>query len=140
MSGVSLHPQLESDCHLMGRGSASVVLLHRDSSVPWFILVPDTAVQNLLAMPEALLAQVMSDARLVSQLITGDLGYPRVNVASIGNLVPQLHLHVVGRRPGDSCWPKPVWGNLGEPVPYSQAEVLELRSRLSQCGLNRERD
>lgn len=77
---------------------------------------------------------------MVSTFITEDLGCPRVNVASIGNLVPQLHLHVVGRRPGDACWPKPVWGNLGEPVPYLLVEVEALRGKLLQRGLFREHD
>jgi diadenosine tetraphosphate (Ap4A) HIT family hydrolase len=64
------------------------------------------------------------------------LGWPKVNFAAIGNLVPQLHLHVVGRRPDDPCWPAPVWGNLTASREYSATDLARMIAQLTErCGL-----
>lgn len=126
MPGVTfeLHQQLVKDCHWLGWLEASHLLLHRDSSVAWCILVPETGVENLLDLPPPQRDEVLGDCKRVSDHLTRHLGYPRINVAWLGNVVSQLHVHVVGRRPGDACWPKPVWGNLAQAVPYER-EALD---------------
>lgn len=126
----SLHPQLLADCHRLGRLSATHLLLHRNGSVPWFILVPETDLSNLLDLPPDQREAVLADCQRVSNYLTADLGYPRVNVAWIGNLVPPLHIHVIGRRPGDPCWPKPVWGHLETVREYTGQEVMAIRDAL----------
>ncbi|MSP38619.1 MAG: HIT domain-containing protein [Deltaproteobacteria bacterium] len=136
MSGFSIHPQLLSDCHLIGKFDFCWLLLHKNSALPWFILVPQTEVSDLLDLPPALRTTAMNEAARLSGFIKKTLAYPKINFAAIGNVVPQLHLHVVGRTPGDACWPAPVWGHLGDASEYSQTRIAEIRALLvDHCGL-----
>lgn len=114
-----IHPQLLADCHLIGRFEICTLLLHRNASVPWFILVPETEVLDYLDLPETERSSVAAESALVSDFLKTELGCGKVNFAGLGNVVPQLHLHVIGRREGDACWPKPVWGNLEEEPEYA---------------------
>lgn len=126
MNPFSIHPQLLADCHLLGRLPATRLLLHKNAALPWLILVPETELQNLLDLPARQRDAVLADCKRVSDWLTGTRGCARANVAWIGNLVPQLHVHVVGRRPDDACWPRPVWGHL-EPGPtYEEAELARI--------------
>lgn len=124
----TLHPVLQADCHALGRLGATHVLLHRNASMHWFILVPETAHLDLLDLPTGELNDLMHTATALSHLLKQELSYPRVNVGALGLLVPQLHLHVIGRREGDPCWPQPVWGNLNAGASYSESELHRLRS------------
>ncbi len=130
MHPFALHPQLIVDCHRLGKLAYSHLLLHRDAQVPWFILVPETDLSNLLDLPIPQRHGVLADCKQVSDYLTGVLACPTVNVAWIGNLVPQLHVHVIGRRPNDPCWPKPVWGNLAESREYGAEEVDTIQAAL----------
>jgi diadenosine tetraphosphate (Ap4A) HIT family hydrolase len=130
MSDFALHPQLLEDCHLLGRLPHSHLLLHRNASLPWFILVPETALGNLLDLPDEQRNGVLTDCKRVSDYLTLSLGYSKINVAWIGNLVPQLHIHVIGRNPSDPCWPKPVWGHLETVRIYSPREVAAIGAGL----------
>jgi diadenosine tetraphosphate (Ap4A) HIT family hydrolase len=132
MSEFRIHPQLLADCHRLGRLPACHLLLHRNAHLPWLILVPEMPVLDLLDLPPAQREQVLAECAQVSAYIKGDLGLPKVNFAAIGNLVPQLHLHVVGRTPGDACWPAPVWGNLPPGPGYSQHRLREIVAGLSR--------
>ena len=126
MPSFALHPQLQADCHRLGRLPATHLLLHRNGAVPWLILVPETDQANLLDLPTAHRDAVLADCTRVSDALR-TLGYPRINVAWIGNLVPQLHIHIIGRRPGDACWPRPVWGHLEERRDWAESEIAALR-------------
>lgn len=130
MTTFTLHPQLLADCHTLGRLAHSHLLLHRNAAVPWFILVPETALTNLLDLPAPQREGVLADAKRVSNYLTQTLGYPKINVAWLGNLVPQLHVHVIGRRPGDPCWPRPVWGHLDLIQPYHPDQVAAIQAGL----------
>ena len=110
MPSIKLHPQLVKDCHVLGRFELCYVLLHKNSVLPWFILVPETEVPDLLDLAEAERNLAMAECANVSGFIKKSLGYPKINFGAIGNVVPQLHLHVIGRKPDDPCWPNPVWG------------------------------
>lgn len=126
MTAFSIHPQLIADCHVLGRLPAAHLLLHKNAAVPWLILVPETELANLLDLPSGQRDAVLADCKRVCDWLTGTARCARVNVAWIGNLVPQLHVHVVGRSPGDACWPKPVWGHLGPGPGYSEAELAAI--------------
>ncbi len=130
MIDFPIHPQLLADCYLLGQLPATHLLLHKSSTIPWLILVPETDVQNLLDLPTPQRDAVLADCKRVSDWLTGTLGRARVNVAWIGNLVPQLHIHVIGRRPGDLCWPKPVWGHLEPGGTYSESELARIAADL----------
>ena len=72
----------------------------------------------------------------LSAFLKNERNFPKVNFGAIGNLVPQLHLHIVGRTPEDACWPRPVWGNLPEGPAYTKPEIETLRNQLIEhCDL-----
>ncbi len=130
MRHFAIHPQLLTDCHRLGRLPATHLLLHRNAALPWFILVPETDLGNLLDLPIPRRDAVLSDCKRVSDYLRAQFASTRVNVAWIGNLVPQLHVHVIGRRPGDPCWPKPVWGHLEQTAAYGAGDIRRIASDL----------
>ncbi len=132
MASDHIHPQLLEDCHYLGRLPATDALLHRNAALPWFILVPDTRLNDFLDLPEEHRRAVLEDCAAVSAFIKQVLGFQKVNFAGLGNVVPQMHLHLIGRHDGDPCWPRPVWGNLpeGEEVPYSARQLREWQAGL----------
>jgi diadenosine tetraphosphate (Ap4A) HIT family hydrolase len=130
----SLHPQLQHDCHILGQLPHCAVLLHRNAVVPWFILVPRTEQPELLELPDAIRNAVLDEAALVARFLKSQFPVTKLNVAAIGNMVPQLHLHVIGRSVGDACWPRPVWGNLPETQAYASEQVLQLEQALRQLA------
>ena len=118
-----VHPQLLADCHYLGALSICDVLLNRNASVPWFILVPDSSLTDVLDLPAEVGNAVLLECSVISVFIKGELGYSKVNFAGLGNVVPQMHLHIIGRSDSDACWPKPVWGELPDGDEY-QRDVL----------------
>lgn len=119
-----IHPRLLADCHYLGALPECDVLLNRNASLPWFILVPETQLNDVLDLPLEQGRVVFSECAAVSAYIKAELGWPKVNFAGLGNVVPQMHLHIIGRSDTDACWPQPVWGALPEGGPY-KAEVLQ---------------
>ena len=131
-----IHPQLTEDCHLLGSFASSAVLLHRNAVLPWFILVPDTELEDLLDLPPEKLQQLMEDCQRISTFLKQNLAYDKVNFAGLGNVVPQMHLHIIGRSTSDACWPQPVWGNLSTSADYDSATIANWREQLvSEYGL-----
>ena len=130
MAEFEIHHQLLLDTHRLGRLRFCHLMLHKNAVLPWFILVPETDVTDLLDLTEELRATALQEASRVAGLIKQILNYPKINFAAIGNVVPQLHLHVVGRKPDDPCWPAPVWGNLRETRAYAEAEIRQLKEKL----------
>jgi len=128
-----IHDRLLADCHRLGTLNGTHLLLHRNAALPWFILVPETSAVDLLDLPAETRDRLVAEAAALSTFLKTSLGCPKVNFAAIGNLVPQLHLHVVGRRPGDACWPAPVWGHLEASSGYTAAELAALRARLAEA-------
>jgi diadenosine tetraphosphate (Ap4A) HIT family hydrolase len=121
---MTIHPQLLADCHALGRFHQCCVLLHRNAALPWFILVPDTDAADILDLPQDQLQQVMLECQGVSRFLKQSLGFSKVNFAGLGNVVPQMHLHIIARSQDDPCWPQPVWGNLTATADYT-ADTLE---------------
>ena len=130
MSPFRIHDQLLADCHRIGRFELCHVLLHRNAAVPWFILVPETEVAEFLDLREHLRTLALKEAGAVARFIKQELGCEKINFAAIGNVVPQLHLHVVGRRPDDPCWPAPVWGHLTGNQQYGGGRLQEIGALL----------
>lgn len=127
---IALHPRLAADCHRLGTAGDSVLLLSREAGTHWFILVPDTDCLDLLDLGAHARNALLDRAAQLSGFLKEALGYPRVNVGALGNRVPQLHLHVVGRREGDYCWPGPVWGAPATGRTHDEATLDTLRAAL----------
>ncbi len=113
-----LHPRLAADTSFIADWPLCRVLLMEDARYFWLVLVPRldgmTEITELTAQDRALL---MEETARAGALIKGDA---KLNIGALGNLVPQLHLHVVARHPGDPAWPGPVWGH-SPAVPYDDA-------------------
>ncbi len=125
-----LHPQLVEDCHKVGRLTECHVLLHSNAAVPWFILVPETEIADLLDLPSEQRDQIMDECALIGRFVRQRFHSPKLNFGALGNLVPQLHLHVIGRHPEDPCWPNPVWGNLQVIEGYSPESQEQIKREL----------
>ena len=123
----SLHPDFATSVRLGGYGICEV-LLANDSRFPWLILVPRLeGLREVEDLPEEARAGLMDECVRAGGLVRAlgaALGRPveKLNIAALGNVTPQLHVHVIGRRSDDDAWPRPVWG-VGEAVPWSDAEL-----------------
>lgn len=122
-SGFSLHPRLAADTVAVAALPLSELRLMDDARYPWLILVPRRArVCGLLDLGDSDQAQLLAEIRLCAQLLQDQHAPDRINIGLLGNLVPQLHAHVIARFDGDAAWPHPVWGQ-GEAQPYTPGEL-----------------
>jgi diadenosine tetraphosphate (Ap4A) HIT family hydrolase len=115
VSGTSpswaLHPQLEADTVLVGELALSRLLLANDANYPWLILVPRCeGVSEIIDLDGAGQAELTREIALVCRALKAVTPCDKLNVAALGNVVPQLHVHIIARRRGDPGWPKPIWG------------------------------
>lgn len=107
----SLHPQLSADTVPVGELALCQVLLANDANYPWLILVPRRpGVTELLDLKDSDRAQLTAETDAAARALKAITECDKLNVAALGNVVAQLHVHVIGRRHGDKAWPKPVWG------------------------------
>ena len=124
---LSLHPQLEADTTLIGDLPLSRVLLSNDANYAWLILVPRLpGIVEIIDLEANAQNQLTTEIARVSEALKAVTGCDKLNVAAIGNVVPQLHVHVVARFRTDIAWPKPVWG-AAPARPYDAA----MRARLT---------
>jgi len=132
-----IHPRLLEDCHVLGQLELCSVLLHRNSSVPWFIVVPDVAAElvELHQLDPEARHRLDTELDLVARFIKARFDVAKLNVAAIGNIVPQLHVHIIGRRPDDPCWPGVVWGRLPAGPAWPDAMLAVLAGELAALGL-----
>ncbi len=129
MTNFSLSPQLQKDCFVLGKLGDSQLLLLNNALVPWFILVPHTDVTELFELDDETRLGLARDSDTLAGFIKRTLGCDKINVASIGNVVSQLHMHVIGRRRNDFCWPGVVWGR-EEREAYSDEAVMKIVASL----------
>jgi diadenosine tetraphosphate (Ap4A) HIT family hydrolase len=119
MSTFQLHAQLKQDCFIVGQFELCLVLLLNDSQFPWFILVPQREnireIYELQSEDQQLLIQ---ESSYFSQRLATIFEAEKLNVAAIGNIVPQLHVHHIVRYQTDKAWPAPVWGKFAA-TPYT---------------------
>lgn len=107
----ALHPQLQQDAETVGDLALSRLLISNDANYPWLLLVPRRAgASEIVDLDAADQRQLMTEIAMVSMALKTITACDKLNVAAIGNMVPQLHVHVVARRRDDPAWPKPVWG------------------------------
>lgn len=126
MAEFKLHPRLEADTVFVADWALSRVLLMNDSRYLWLVLVPrrvDLGELHDLCIEDR--AALIEEVARASACLKSFVGAAKINVGALGNLVAQLHLHVVARQPGDAAWPGPVWGQ-GQPQEYADPEPAAL--------------
>jgi diadenosine tetraphosphate (Ap4A) HIT family hydrolase len=124
MNGESIiHPTLRRDCEAVGRFTLCHLLLMKDANYPWFILVPDRpAIGEIYQLDESDQLQLMRESSYLAQKLALHFRADKLNIAALGNVVPQLHIHHVVRFRDDAAWPAPVWGAV-PPKPYGPGEI-----------------
>ncbi|WP_438970102.1 HIT domain-containing protein [Methylophaga sp.] len=127
-----LHPQLQKDTIRIGQFELSDVLLMNDERYPWVILVPRRVnVREIHQLTETEQQQLLKESSFVAKAMTQLFSAQKMNVAALGNIVEQLHLHHVARFTSDASWPKPVWG-IGQAAPYSDVASKVMLSQLER--------
>lgn len=130
----TLHPQLAADTKQVCKLELSDILLMNDARYLWCIVVPRLdGLRDLHEVPQANKAQLLAEIDRVSVTLQALSGAYKMNVAALGNMVEQLHVHVIARHQSDAAWPGPVWG-VGSAEPYdegaAQTLVQQLRDKL----------
>ncbi|MBB3833712.1 diadenosine tetraphosphate (Ap4A) HIT family hydrolase [Xanthomonas arboricola] len=110
--GFQLDPRLAADTVFVADGPLSQVRLMDDTRFPWLVLVPRVAdVSEWIDLDGGQQRLLLAEINQLSQLLRVEPGVGKLNLGALGNIVRQLHVHLVGRHPGDAAWPGPVWGN-----------------------------
>ena len=131
MPDFTLDQRLQQDCFALARKSGIRILLLNNSLLPWLVLVPEVEVKELFQLTAEQRAKLLQLQDDVSRFVLESFDVQKLNVAAIGNVVSQLHIHVIGRQPGDYCWPGVVWGNPNR-EPYSDDVVSCIRKKLQR--------
>ena len=128
----ALHPQLKRDCALLGCFPLSQVLLMLDANYPWLILVPQRdGIQEIYQLTEADQQQLLKESAALSRVLVQIYSPDKLNIAALGNVVPQLHQHHIVRFRDDPAWPAPVWGKVPA-RPYANQALIEIVEILRQ--------
>ncbi len=126
-----LHSRLQLDTIELGCFTLSRLLLINDSQYPWFVLVPEregkTEIYQLSEQDQILLQQ---ESSLLAKILAKIYNADKMNIATIGNIVPQLHIHHIVRYKNDIAWPAPVWGKF-KAIPYADTELEIVKTKLS---------
>ncbi|WP_236234522.1 HIT family protein [Pseudomonas tohonis] len=126
----ALDQRLQQDCLPVGDFPLCRLLLMNDAHYPWFILVPRREeVSELFLLDADDQLRLWNETTRLAEVLKDSFGADKMNVATLGNVVSQLHMHVIVRRREDAAWPAPVWGR--HPAqPYSPEQVAEVMARL----------
>lgn len=132
-----LDPKLEADTHFLGDFDLCRVLLMNDSQYPWIILVPrkEGAIE-IFDLSDDEQHQLMLESNFLLEAMAKYFKADKMNVANLGNVVAQLHVHHVARFEDDASWPGPIWG-ASAPQAYGQSELQEMFEKVSAM-LNQE--
>ena len=130
--GLELHPQLAKDTILLGKFDLCLLLLMDDESYPWFILVPDRKnITEIFQLSREDQITLMEESSFLSSKLAELFNADKLNIAALGNVVPQLHIHHIVRYKNDPAWPGPVWG-VQPPARYSYSTLGEIKKKVSK--------
>ena len=133
---AAIHSQLLNDCRVLGRFSLCHLLLVLDANYPWFILVPDReSIREIYQLSSEDQAQLLVESSMFAAYIMQVFEGDKLNIAALGNQVPQLHVHHIVRYHTDPAWPAPVWDKLAS-RPYSESEIAALLLKLDLSQLS----
>ncbi len=126
MADFALDPRLQADSAFVADGPLSQVRLMDDARFPWLLLVPRVAgVSEWIDLDGGQQRLLLAEINQLSQLLRGEPGVHKLNIGALGNIVRQLHVHLIGRHEGDAAWPGPVWGS--GTAQRLDADVLQTR-------------
>ena len=125
----SLHSRLKEDTIDIGDLPLCKVLVIKDANYPWLLLVPRRGAVEIIDLDEVEQAQLMTEVSRVARALKDITKCDKLNIAALGNVVPQLHVHVIARRTSDPAWPRPVWGVM-PPLAHDASEVQNFISAL----------
>ena len=126
----TLHPQLVNDCYELADLPLCKLLLCNDSAYPWFILVPKVNdITDIYQLDWQQQQQLLNESSLLSELVMQAFAGDKMNVAALGNVVEQLHVHHVVRYKKDVSWPKPIWGQQAL-TPYTETELAAIKDKV----------
>ncbi len=132
---ADIHPQLLRDCLVLGRFSLCQLLLMRDANYPWFVLVPDRdEIKEIYQLSRDDQSQLMIESSFLAEFLMKAFNGDKMNVAAIGNIVSQLHIHHVVRYHSDAAWPSPVWGKLPTKA-YTDEKLKDVLINLNELEL-----
>lgn len=130
-AGFALDARLAADTVAVADLALCRVLLMKDARFPWLILVPRRAgVSEILDLAAADHAQLWAEITQAAAALRAEIQPLKLNIGALGNIVRQLHVHIVARFDGDAAWPGPVWGS-GAALPYEAAVLAALAARLA---------
>jgi diadenosine tetraphosphate (Ap4A) HIT family hydrolase len=128
----TLHTRLAEDCIAVGDFPLCRLLLMNDTNYPWFILVPRReGIREIFELSDDDQKQLLWECSHLSKIIAEHFSADKMNVAALGNMVPQLHIHHIVRFTSDPAWPEPVWGHAPAKA-YSGREIDALLSSLRE--------
>lgn len=131
METFRLDERLSRDSVLVTRLGLCELRLQNDKRWPWLVLVPQRdGVSELFDLTPLDQAVLTFETNLVASALKEVTGATKINVGALGNIVRQLHVHIIARNEGDTCWPGPIWGH-GKPVPYAAGEKETLMKKIS---------
>ncbi len=129
-SAKSIHPTLRRDCEVIGRFALCHLLLMKDTRYPWLVLVPGRPdITEIYQLSESDQNQLLRESALLANILMTGFSAEKLNIAALGNVVPQLHVHHIARYKNDPVWPRPVWGAL-PPKPYSQQALDDVMQKV----------
>ncbi|MDH1631884.1 HIT family protein [Pseudomonas mosselii] len=126
----TLDSRLQEDSLVLGDLPLCRLLLSKDANYPWFILVPRRAdITEVFELEEADQQQLWLETTALAEALKEAFAADKMNVAALGNVVSQLHMHVIVRRQGDAAWPAPVWGKVPA-IGYAQEQIDGIRQQV----------
>jgi len=123
---MKLDKRLEADSKHIFELGESTLLLMNNSLVDWFMLVPRCEEIEFTKLTFELQIEILKEINLIAQFIQGQFSPDKLNIATLGNVVSQMHIHVIGRKFNDPYWPAPVWGQAGSRI-YTDDQVVEIK-------------
>ncbi|MFT6925336.1 MAG: diadenosine tetraphosphate (Ap4A) HIT family hydrolase [Psychromonas sp.] len=133
---IQLDKNLQKDCYRLAESDDCLWLLLNNRYFLWMVIVPNTTQTELYRLTGQEQQKLTQQSNLISEFISQNFACDKLNVASIGNIVAQMHLHIIARTTVDPCWPGVVWGTEHK-APYPIDEVLNIQSKLQQFCLDK---
>ncbi len=130
IENFQIHPQLAADSHALFEWQHCHLRLHKNASLPWLIIIPETEHIEFHDLPTSLQLKITHISQVSADLFKSAHGAEKINFAAIGNVVQQLHVHVIGRHRKDPLWPDVVWGRTLPEQSYSADQLQTINTSI----------